>query len=72
LRLITSAERRFAAISNVVRVRVEGFEEQVCNTALPRNKRHFLDLALGDRKKGVRGVEDAHDDVARKTLGRSR
>ena len=41
LRLITSAESRFAAISNVVRVRVE-FSKNKLNTALPRNNGTFF------------------------------
>ncbi len=44
-----------------------GFKEQV-EYCLAAQQRHFLDLALGDRKKGVRSVEDTHDDVARKPL----
>ena len=41
LRLITSADRRFAAISNVVRVRVE-FSKNRLNTALPRSSGTFF------------------------------
>src|SRR2546430_13616984 len=41
LRLMTSAERRLAAISKVVRVRVEGSKNRL-NTLLPRSN--------GDRK----------------------
>jgi len=44
-----------------------GFEEQV-EYRLAAQQRYFLYLALGDGKKGVRGVEDAHDDVARQAL----
>src|SRR5688500_14979658 len=40
-RLITSADRRFAAISNVVRVRVEGSKKRL-NTLLPRNSGTFF------------------------------
>src|SRR5436853_3077686 len=40
-RLITSAESRFAAISNVVRVRVEGSKKRL-KTALPRRSGTFL------------------------------
>src|SRR5688500_12513616 len=40
-RLITSAERRFAAISNVVRVRVEGSKKRL-KTALPRRSGTFF------------------------------
>src|SRR5688572_8261584 len=40
-RLITSAERRFAAISKVVRVRVEGSKKRL-NTALPRSSGTFF------------------------------
>src|SRR5499427_1292136 len=41
LRLMTSAERRLAAISNVVRVRVEGSKNRL-NTDLPRRSGTFL------------------------------
>src|SRR2546423_1307376 len=41
LRLITSAERRFAAISKVVRVRVEDSKNRL-NTLLPRSSGTFL------------------------------
>ena len=41
LRLITSADSRLAAISNVVRVRVE-FSKKRLNTALPRRSGTFL------------------------------
>jgi hypothetical protein len=41
LRLITSADSRLAAISNVVRVRVE-FSKNRLNTALPRSSGTFL------------------------------
>src|SRR5450755_581618 len=41
LRLRTSAERRLAAISKVVRVRVEGSKNKL-NTDLPRNSGTFL------------------------------
>src|SRR5439155_14760595 len=41
LRLITSAERRFAAISKVVRVRVEGSKNRL-KTLLPRSSGTFL------------------------------
>src|SRR5487761_2125058 len=40
-RLMTSADRRLAAISNVVRVRVEGSKNRL-NTDLPRNSGTFL------------------------------
>src|SRR6266436_2436493 len=40
-RLMTSAERRFAAISNVVRVRVEGSKNRL-NTLLPRSNDTFF------------------------------
>src|SRR3972149_1501964 len=40
-RLMTSADRRLAAISNVVRVRVEGSKNKL-NTDLPRNSGTFL------------------------------
>ena len=41
LRLTTSADRRLAAISNVVRVRVLGSKNRL-NTALPRSNGTFL------------------------------
>jgi hypothetical protein len=41
LRLITSAERRFAAISKVVRVRVE-FSKNRLKTLLPRSNGTFF------------------------------
>src|SRR5688572_31743066 len=41
LRLMTSAERRFAAISKVVRVRVEGSKNRL-NTLLPRSSGTFF------------------------------
>ena len=41
LRLMTSADRRLAAISNVVRVRVE-FSKNRLNTALPRSNGTFF------------------------------
>src|SRR5262249_30802822 len=40
-RLMTSADRRFAAISNVVRVRVDGSKNRL-NTDLPRRSGTFL------------------------------
>ena len=40
-RLITSADSRLAAISNVVRVRVEGSKNRL-NTALPRSSGTFF------------------------------
>ena len=40
-RLITSADRRLAAISKVVRVRVE-FSKKILNTDLPRNRGTFF------------------------------
>src|SRR5688572_8122474 len=40
-RLITSADRRFAAVSNVVRVRVDGSKKRL-NTALPRRSGTFF------------------------------
>ena len=43
LRLITSADRRFAAISKVVRVRVEGSKKRL-NTDLPRSSGSFFTL----------------------------
>ena len=63
-RLITSADRRLAAISNVVRVRVE-FSKNTLNTRLAAQQRHLLHLALGHRHELVGGVEDAADHLAR-------
>ena len=49
-RLITSADSRLAAISNVVRVRVE-FSKNRLNTLLPRsNGTFFTSRSLTDRK----------------------
>ena len=46
-RLITSADRRVAAISNVVRVRVE-FSKNRLNTDFAAQQRHLFDLAVAD------------------------
>src|SRR5690348_17459694 len=51
LRLITSADRRFAAISNVVRVRVE-FSKNRLNIALPRNSGTFFTSRSAIETKG--------------------
>ena len=61
LRLITSAERRLAAISNVVRVRVE-FSKNRLNTALPRSSGTFFTSRSAIRHERRRRVEDVADD----------
>ena len=60
LRLITSADSRLAAISNVVRVRVE-FSKNRLNTALPRSSGTFFTSrsAIDDERLGR--VEDLRD-----------
>src|SRR5450830_187474 len=59
-RLMTSADRRFEAISKVVRVRVE-FSKNRLNTLLPRISGTFL-TSVADADKGRRRVEDVVDD----------
>ena len=59
-RLMTSAERRLAAISKVVRVRVE-FSKKGLKTLLPRNRGTFH-LALGNLHERGGRVEDMGDD----------
>src|SRR5690348_13055489 len=51
LRLITSADSRLAAISNVVRVRVE-FSKNRLNTALPRSSGTFFTSRSAIETKG--------------------
>src|SRR3954468_21646432 len=53
LRLMTSAERRFAAISKVVRVRVDASKKRL-KTAFPRNKAPFLFHARPRTRKKAR------------------
>src|SRR5205823_2102915 len=61
LRLITSAESRLAAISNVVRVRVE-FSKNKLNTALPRNSEPCTDVIGLDRQFAPAAV-DQHREL---------
>ena len=68
-RLITSADRRVAAISKVVRVRVRVLEEQV-EHALAAQQRHLLHLAVADADEAAGGVEDVREDVARQAFDR--
>ena len=58
LRLITSADRRLAAISKVVRVRVE-LSKNTLKIDLPRRIGTFLHLALAHRDELVGRIEDA-------------
>ncbi len=62
-----SAERRLAAISKLVRVRVLGLEEEVDDGAAAQ-RRQLLDAALVDLLEGVRGVEDQRDVLGREVL----
>ena len=63
-RLMTSADKRLAAISKVVRVRVE-FSKNRLNTDLPRNSGTLLDLALGHADERGRRIENVREDRAR-------
>ena len=67
LRLMTSAERRLAAISKVVRVRVE-FSKNRLNTLLPRSSGTFFTSRSAISVKGCGAVEDAGEDLARQSL----
>ena len=60
-RLITSADRRLAAISKVVRVRVE-FSKNRLNTLLPRSSGTFFTSRSLTLTKLAGGVEDVRDD----------
>ncbi len=62
LKLITSADRRLAASSNEIRVRVE-FSRKKFTTVRPRERRHLLDHAGADLAEGLGGVQDPHDVV---------
>jgi hypothetical protein len=64
---MTSAESRLAAISNVVRVRVDGSKNEVEN-ALAAQQRHLLDVALGDADERFRGVENLQQDFPRQAF----
>src|SRR5881227_1254794 len=67
-RLITSAERRLAAISNVVRVRVL-FSKKRLKTALPRRSGTFFTSRSAIDTNGT-GVENAADDLRRQSFER--
>ena len=69
LRLMTSADRRLAAISNVVRVRVL-FSKKRLNTVLPRSSGTFLTSRSAMRHERHGGVEDASDDLRRHAFQR--
>ena len=56
LMLTASADKRFAAISNEVLVRVEGSKKRLI-TVRPRKRGHFLDFALGDVAKSLGRVQ---------------
>ena len=60
LKLIRSALRRLAAISNELRVRVE-FSKNRLTTVLPFEGRHFLDVAGGDLDEGLGRLQDGLD-----------
>ena len=57
---MTSAESDFAASSKELRVRVRRFVEEVQDAAAAQ-RRHLLDLALGDLGERLRAVQDALD-----------
>ena len=61
LRLMTSADSRLAAISNVVRVRVE-FSKNRLNTALPRSSGTFFTSRSPIDDERIGGIEDLRDD----------
>ena len=67
-RLITSADRRWAASSKVVRVRVE-FSKNTLHTVLPRSKGLFHGPGT-DFQEGVGGVEDLGEQFAGQTVKR--
>ena len=60
VKLTPSADRRLAAISNEVRVRVDGFEEEV-DHRLAAQGGHLLDGALGDLQEALAEIEDGGD-----------
>ena len=68
-RLNTSADKRRAAISNVVRVRVL-FSKNRLNTLLPRNSGTLFTSRSAMLMKAVGGVQDALDDLARQPFDR--
>ncbi len=63
-KLMPSAERRLAASSKLVRVRVDRLEEEVDDRAAAK-RRELLDAALVDLLERLGGVEDEHDVVGR-------
>ena len=67
LRLMTSAERRLAAISNVVRVRVE-FSKNRLNTDFPRSRGTFLTSRAVTPTKEVAAQFEATGKKARQLL----
>ena len=67
-RLITSADRRLAAISKVVRVRVE-FSKKTLKIDLPRSSGTFFTSRSLTEHELVGGVEDVADDLRRQPLG---
>ena len=58
--LIASADSRFAASSNDVRVRVE-FSKNRLITVRPRSDRQLLDRLVRERPVAVAVIEDARD-----------
>ncbi len=56
LTLTASAERRLAAISKEVRVRVEDSKKRLI-TVRPRRAGYLFDLAFGDVAKSLGGIE---------------
>ncbi len=65
-RLMTSAERRLAAISKVVRVRWSS--RRTVEDRLAAQQGDFLDVPVGHADELVGGIEDMGDDVARQAL----
>ena len=67
LRLITSAESRLAAISKVVRVRVE-FSKNRLKTLLPRSSGTFFTSRSVTLRRRSGGVEDCVQDRSRQAF----
>ncbi len=65
--LTASADSRLAAISNDVRVRVDGSRNRLI-TVLPAQRRHLLDRALVDLEEPLAEVEDRLDLGRRQRL----
>jgi len=63
VKVITSAERRFAAVSNDRRVRVDGSMNTVA-TVPPPERGHLRDRALGHLGERVGEAHDLEDPVA--------